>query len=107
MRWILLATLALTGCATMVNDQRETIPVTSDPPGAVVTVECGTAPIYGGLTPASLILERTADPCAITVAKEGYAARRIELERQVSRATMGNRVPGVVTGAVAGFFAFL
>ena len=107
MRWTLLAALALTGCATVINDQKETIPVTSEPPGAVVTVECGSAPVYGGLTPASLILERTADPCAITVAKEGYAATRVELRRETSKAMRGNKVPGVIAATVFGLVALV
>lgn len=91
----------------MVNDQRETIAVRSEPAGAVVSVECGTAPVYGGMTPANIIIERTADPCAVTIAKEGYAEQRVVLERQVSRATRGNKVGGVVAGSLLGLVGFL
>jgi hypothetical protein len=102
----LLLSLALSaGCATIANDQRETIAVRSEPAGAVVSVECGAAPVYGGVTPANIIIERTADPCVFTIAKDGYAEQRVSLERQISRATKGNKVPGYVLGAMFGLIA--
>ena len=104
---LLLLPLALAGCATLINDQRETIRINSEPAGAVVSVECGSSPVYGGVTPANILIERTADPCSFTIAKEGYAERRVELERQISRATKGNKAGGVVAGTVFGFVAFL
>jgi len=104
---LLLLPLALAGCATVVNDQREKIAVRSEPAGAVVTVECGSSPVYGGVTPAVIIIERTANPCAFTIAKEGYDAKRVELQRQISRATKGNKIPGVVAGSLLGLVAFL
>ena len=53
MRWLFLIALtgATAGCATVANDQRENIPIRSEPAGAVVSVNCGNAPIYGGVTP--------------------------------------------------------
>ena len=107
MKWMLASLVVLTGCATVINDQRESIPIKSEPAGAVVTVECGAAPVYGGLTPAVVIIERTADPCALTIAKEGYGERRVELERKVSRSTKGNKVPGMITGALFGIISYI
>src|SRR6266849_5258199 len=100
MRGSLAVALVLAGCATVINDQKETIAVRSDPAGAVVTVDCGSAPMYGGLTPASIIIERTAEPCAFTIAKDGYGEQRVELQRQTSRATNGNKIAGVIAGSV-------
>ena len=105
-----IALLALTvaaGCATIANDQKEKIPVRSEPAGAVVSVECGSTPVYGGVTPAVIIIERTADPCAVTVGKEGYGQKTVELERTTSRAVKGNKVPGVMVGALFGVIATL
>jgi hypothetical protein len=107
MRRSLAVALVLAGCATVINDKRETIPVRSEPAGAVVTVDCGSAPMYGGLTPASIIIERTAEPCAFTIAKEGYGERRVELQRQTSRATNGNKVAGVIAGSALYVVALL
>src|SRR5437879_2971868 len=99
--------LLTAGCGTMINGTTEQVPVKSDPSGAVITIECGNAPLYGGFTPMTITLQRSAEPCAITVAKEGYEETRVELKRQISRAAGANRVPGVVTGAVLGSIAFL
>lgn len=104
---LLLFSLALAGCATVVNDQKEKIAVRSEPAGAVVSVECGTSPVYGGVTPAVILIERTADPCVFTIAKEGFEAQRVQLQRQISRATKGNKVPGVVAGSLLSVVAFL
>lgn len=103
---LLAVTLLAAGCATVINDQREKIPVRSEPAGAVVSVECGQAPVYGGVTPAVLLIERTADPCSITVAKEGYEQRTVTLERKTSRAVRGNKVPGVIVGSLFGLIAW-
>jgi len=50
-RAILVAAVVLSAarCATMVNDTTEKIPVRSTPAGAVVSVDCGNAPLYGGV----------------------------------------------------------
>jgi hypothetical protein len=98
--FVAVLALGLAGCATVINDRRETIAVRSEPSGAVVTVDCGSAPMYGGLTPASIIIERTADPCSFIIAKDGFGEERVELTRQMSGAMRGNRVAGMITGSV-------
>jgi len=96
----ILLLLSLAGCASMVNAPYEEIPVASDPPGAVVSVACGDAPVYGGTTPTVIAVSRLADACSITVAKEGFAEEHIDFERQESKATRIAQVPGVITGAL-------
>jgi hypothetical protein len=87
-------------CATMVNTTTEKIPVRSTPAGAVVSVDCGNAPLYGGVTPTTITVPRAATPCSITLAKEGYVATRIDFQRQLSRATSANRVAAAPVGYV-------
>ena len=106
-KFALASFLLLAGCATVINDQKEKIPVRSEPAGAVVSVECGATPVYGGVTPAVIIIERAADPCEITVAKEGYAAKKVVLARTISRAVNGNKVAGAMVGGVFGLIALL
>jgi len=106
-RLLILCCLLAAGCATVINDQKEKIPVSSEPAGAVVSVECGPSPVFGGVTPAVIIIERTADPCAVTIAKEGYAAKTVTLERTMSRAVNGNKVAGAVVGGLFGLVALL
>jgi hypothetical protein len=95
---LLVLALVATGCATAVNRPTEQIPVRSEPPGAVVSVDCGNAPLYGGTTPTVIEVPRTAEQCSITIAKEGFVEQRVDFERQLSRATAVNRVGGVVGG---------
>ena len=103
-----LSTLVLASrCATMVNQTTEKIPVRSEPAGAVVTVDCGSAPMYGGLTPTTITVPRAAQPCSLTVGKDGYAPQKVDFQRQRSRMTAGNNVPGVVAGTVLGAVAAL
>jgi hypothetical protein len=92
-------------CATVVNETTEKVPVRSTPAGAVVSVNCGDAPVYGGLTPTTITVSRAATPCSLTIAKEGYLEKRIDFVRERSRATSANRVaaaPAGVLGALVG-----
>jgi len=88
-------------CATMVNTANEKIPVRSNPAGAVVSVDCGNAPLYGGVTPTTITVPRAATQCSITLAKEGYVPTRVDFHRQLSRAVAANKV----AAAPVGFFA--
>ena len=85
----------------MVNTAKEKIPVRSNPPGAVVSVDCGNAPLYGGVTPTTITVPRAAAPCSITLAKEGYVPTRVDFHRELSRAVAANKV----AAAPVGFFA--
>jgi hypothetical protein len=94
-------------CATMVNETTEKIPVRSTPAGAVVSVNCGDAPLYGGLTPTTITVSRAAQPCSVTIAKEGYLEKRIEFERQRSRATASNKVAAAPAGIVGALISLM
>jgi len=91
----------------MVNDTTEKIPVRSTPAGAVVSVDCGNAPLYGGLTPATIIVPRVASPCSITLAKEGYLPVKVEFQRQLSSAAGVNKVVAAPVGAFAALISFV
>lgn len=97
MRILIVAFVALSsfGCATIVNGRDQEIPVTSDPPGAAVSLSCDGVPAtIVGTTPATVKLRRKAESCVIEVAHPQYAARTVALERKLSRAVYGNVVPG-------------
>jgi len=93
-------------CATMVNDTTEKIPVRSMPAGAVVSVDCGNAPMYGGVTPTVITVPRVAQPCSITLAKEGYVEKRVDFERQLSSATKANRAVAAPVGVFAAVLGY-
>jgi hypothetical protein len=105
MKRILLASVTLVSiarCATMVNDTTEKIPVRSEPAGAVVSIACGNAPIYGGVTPTVITVPRAAQPCGITIAKEGFVEARVKFERQYSNAGAANSVAAAPVGVLFG-----
>ncbi len=99
--------LAVARCATMVNDTTEKIPVRSTPAGAVVSVDCGNAPLYGGVTPTTITVPRVATPCSITLAKEGYVPTRIDFQRQLSRATSANKAAAAPVGILASVLGYV
>ncbi|MBV8547070.1 MAG: hypothetical protein JO093_19355 [Acidobacteria bacterium] len=101
-RALLAAVVVLSSarCATMINETTEQIPVRSTPAGAVVSVDCGSAPLYGGVTPATITVPRAASPCSITLAKEGYLARRVDFHRELSHAIEANRAAAVPAGVL-------
>jgi len=91
----------------MVNDTTEKIPVRSTPSGAVVSLNCGNAPVFGGTTPTIITVPRAASPCSITLAKEGYIEKRIDFERQLSRATAANRAAAAPIGILAAVVGYI
>lgn len=103
MRFTFAALLLCTGCASMINGRWETVPVDSFPSGAKVTVACGAAPVNGGITPTRIRVERRATDCRVTLAKDGYEPQEIAFERQLSRATVGNKIAAAPLGLVAAF----
>lgn len=103
MRFTFAALLLCTGCASMINGRWETVPVESFPSGARVKVACGAAPADGGVTPTRIQVERRAQDCRVTLAKDGYEPQEIVFERQLSRATVGNKIAAAPLGLVAAF----
>jgi len=108
-RAMLVAAVVLSAarCATMVNDTTEKIPVRSTPAGAVVSVDCGSAPLYGGVTPTTITVPRAATPCSITLAKEGYVQTRVDFQRQLSRAVSANKVAAAPVGIFAAVLGYV
>jgi hypothetical protein len=94
-------------CATMVNNTTEKIPVRSEPAGAVVSVDCGSAALYGGITPTVITVPRAAQPCGITIAKEGYVETRVKFERQFSSAGSANKVAAAPVGIAFGLLGMV
>lgn len=84
----------LTSCATLVNGPTEDVPVTTIPPGAVVTEEQTST-----LTPVTFTLERDRD-YVLTITKEGYHTENIKIEHVISAAEAGNVFFGVLGVAI-------
>jgi hypothetical protein len=80
---LFIAALAC-GCATVSNGPSERVPVLSDPPGAMVTVDCGEGERPSGITPATVVLNPRAPVCTLHIARDGYGVQTVELRRQTS-----------------------
>ncbi|MDX1542103.1 MAG: hypothetical protein R3349_11940 [Geminicoccaceae bacterium] len=96
---IALAVL-LGGCASIVSDSENTIPISSNPAGAelVITDQTG-AEIYRGTTPATVTLDTGAgyfdgEAYTITMAMNGYAAQTVSLGTELNGWYVGNIVFG-------------
>ncbi len=77
----MLLLILAAGCAT-VDDPTERIRVRSQPSGASVTVDCGSERMNAGTTPLTILIDRDADTCLVTLAKQGFAPRRVALRRE-------------------------
>lgn len=91
--------LGAAGCGTVTHGRYQTIEVTSNPPGANVSLRCGERQQGPVVTPASLKVSRRALPCEIAVAHPGGAIEIAPLTRHVSRAFWRNLFWVPATGA--------
>jgi hypothetical protein len=100
-RTAILASAALaltTGCASIAHGRYQQIPINSNPSGASVAVNCGDGVQAGGATPTTVNLKRNANPCLVTVAKEGYEDAAVTFAKSVSGWVWGNLFFGGIPG---------
>jgi hypothetical protein len=94
----LIAAVFLTArCATIAHGRFQQVPVTSDPAGASVAVDCGDAAKDGGVTPTTIKVRRNAASCAITLTKPGLTPQTLTLQRVTTGWFWANAAfPGLV-----------
>jgi hypothetical protein len=94
---ILLFTL---GCASIVHQTTQEVPVKSDPAGAAVTVACGDVHNDPKLvTPTVVTVHRKPDHCVIGLTRDGYQPAEVVLRKSVS----GWYVANLLIGGIIGF----
>lgn len=100
---ILAATFLLTvRCATIAHGTSQSIRVESNPPGAVVSLDCVQGSVQNfGVTPIAIEVERKSTSCAVGISKEGYFPVNVPLQRTFSGVYVGNLLVGGVVGLVA------
>lgn len=98
----LLLCVLTTGCATMVNGRHQVLSVDSYPSSAAIEVDCGEEPRAAGSTPAKVTVKRAAEYCRLTLSREGYEPKVIELTRRKSRAAVLNAAFGIPAAVVLG-----
>jgi hypothetical protein len=103
-RAALLAAVLLVSvrCATVAHGTTQAIRVESEPPGAVVSLNCveNSVPLLGR-TPITIQVQRKSKSCAVGLAKEGYVPTTVPLQRTLSGVYIGNLLVGGVVGLVA------
>jgi uncharacterized protein YceK len=97
--------LALGGCASIVSDSENTIPISSNPAGAelVITDQEGVE-IYRGTTPATVTLDTGAgyfdgQAYQISMVMDGYAPQTVDVDTKLNGWYVGN----IVFGGLIGF----
>lgn len=89
-----LAVLALTsGCATVIKGTTQSVPISSDPPGAEILVDGQ----YVGTTPSDVELKRKRDHLVV-VQKKDFAPRSVPVVKNVGGAVWGNIIAGGLIG---------
>ena len=80
-----IAGFGLQSCATIISGKLQTIPVTTTPPGAEVTLKGRTRPQPGQpdsyQTPAKVVLHRKEKNVIICIEKDGYRPAEVRLKR--------------------------
>ncbi len=110
-RWVVLLCLTLfsANCATMAHGSRQRIAAASNPTGADVAVMCGKpagprisehAPASHPKTPTEINVSRRAQPCSVTLTKEGYEPASVAFSRKLSGWFWGNIFFGGVVGMI-------
>lgn len=92
---VFLSSVCLCGCATILNGTSQKIPVSSEPAGALVTVDSKN--IY--ITPVKLRLERRRDH-ALVFTKDGFDTRTVNVMHVLSESVCGNTLLFGVLGWV-------
>lgn len=93
---VLIIPLALTvsGCATIINSSHQSVPITSSPQGASVTIDSADQKYT---TPAEVKMERKRDH-TLFFSKEGYEDLTFVIKHGVSGAVWGNLLAGGLIG---------
>ena len=86
---------SIIGCATIISGRMQSLPVTSSPDGAIVTM--GT---LRQQTPCTLELDRRMGVYQIKIEKEGYEPMTVTLKKGVNGWVFGNIIFGGIIGIV-------
>lgn len=91
----------LSACATIVNGSSQTVTVSTEPPGAVCTVDRVGARIGAiAQTPGSVRLDKSKNDLSVTCAKPGFQTATVTKTPSFGGATFGNIIAGGVIGVV-------
>ena len=76
---VFISVISLAGCATFVSGQNQTIPITTNPSGATVTINGASK-----VTPTTFVLAKNQNTYFVKIEKEGYDTVEVDLVRGMS-----------------------
>lgn len=98
---VLLPLLFLPACATIIKGSTQEMALTSEPPGAICSVERTGAQIAAVTsTPASVVLKRNSADLVVKCAKPGFDPRTATVQASFNGVTFGNLLLGGLIGVV-------
>jgi hypothetical protein len=99
---VIACLMIASGCASIVDGRRETVSFSSDPAGAHIIIN-GRAM---GVTPASLVLERSDyDNANVVFKKEGYQDQHATIQTTINGWFFGNIITGGPLGSSTDAFS--
>ena len=81
---LLGSAVLLTGCATVAHGRYQQIPISSNPEGAAVLLDCGRGAADAGVTPVVVKMPRKASYCLVTLTRDGYEPATVTFGRHWS-----------------------
>lgn len=98
---VVLASILLPGCATVVEGTSQSIAVNTEPAGAACRFSQG-GQMIGSITntPGSLIIRKKHDDIDVTCEKPGYQNATAHLRADLAAATFGNVLIGGIVGVI-------
>jgi uncharacterized protein YceK len=96
---LIIACIAMSGCASIISGTDQTISVNTVPPGASCKLlREGTVIGEVSNTPGGVVVEKTKHDITVECAKEGYLPATATLDSGIEGSTFGNIVLGGVIG---------
>jgi hypothetical protein len=94
---VTLGWCSLASCATIISGTKQSIRVTSVPPGALVTAEPGGDRVT---TPAKITLQRKGAPYRLTFTLQGYQPYHVTISADRNGWLWGNLILGGIPGGI-------
>lgn len=92
---LMVASLPLAGCATVLNGTSQDVAFNSEPQGAVIALATG----QNCVTPCSFSMRR-GDDSRVDISKPGFQPVSVYIQSRTGGSTFGNIIAGGVIGAV-------
>ena len=90
----------LTGCASIVSDDKQVVTIESDPPGADCELVNQEGTYIAKNTPSTITLNTTCKPMTVTCTKDGYKKSQVNIDYSHKGSAWGNILAGGPIGYI-------